>query len=138
MQSVWDNDYALGNYYLDGSYKDWATVHDDTKSDSYRRPTWINYLIKDKRFKAAVKARWEEKGKAMLNAALSEIETQRVLVGKSAADNSKIWNTRPQNKYGTTYSRAWATVQTYGGQLDFIAKWLKARYKTIGEKIKPW
>ncbi|MCL1866211.1 MAG: CotH kinase family protein [Oscillospiraceae bacterium] len=130
MSSVWDFDLAMGNYSVDRNrYNQWACVHN---SETYfKQPTWINYLIKDPQFQAAVKKRWSQIGNSMYNAALNELANGRARLGNAVKKNN---NTKPY-QYNIYSSNATANIYSWSGQLDYISTFLSLRKNWLDKEI---
>lgn len=58
MGPVWDFDLAFGNYIVDNSnYNSWTIIGSDSE-DAFVEPSWGNYLMQNKEFRARLRERW--------------------------------------------------------------------------------
>ncbi|MBQ3865952.1 MAG: CotH kinase family protein [Clostridia bacterium] len=134
MGTVWDFDLAFGNFSKDvQDYSTWASTNED---DDYVGTTWSTYLLKDPKFQAAFKARWQSVRDDLLALAKSEIDRSYEEIAPSAEENFIHWQILGRKvafeRKDTTY------YTTYRSQIDYLKDFLEDRAAWIDGAVAAW
>lgn len=138
MAAPWDFDYAFGNFSMDSeNYQEWicnGNAVTDAYKGKYIRENWLQYLLKDPSFTSRLKARWEEVGKDMYDAAMSTIDENVELMGNSVDENFTRWD----NLFGTKLQyekRATLELSSYEAHVEYLRDFIEKRYQWMDETI---
>ncbi|MCL2495695.1 MAG: CotH kinase family protein [Oscillospiraceae bacterium] len=131
MGPPWDFDLAFGNHFRYVNYPNvWASV---SREDGYVGVTWMDHLLKDPRFTARLKARWNEVGGALLRTALREIDLCESVIDLSQKENYKVWDT--MGKKAGFEPAGIARLNTYAAHLQHIRNFLTTRKAWMDKAI---
>ncbi len=137
----WDYDYAYENLYVGKYYKKWlcegTPTTDAYKEGKYIKENWLSLLLQDEKFKAKVKARWNEVKGEIYDNAMTSIETNREAVAPSAAENFQKWEILGK-KIGAQNRDIAEKLDTYDKHVNFLKEFIINRYNWMDKEISKW
>jgi len=124
---MWDYDIAFNN---DNRLGD-ATEKLMSQA-AFSPRTWIEQLLTDKWFQAAVWRRWQEiESNNLLGTLNTYINDTQTLINASQQNNFKLWNILNTRVYNETY-----LFSTYGEGVDYLKTYLGKRISFLNDKLK--
>ncbi len=140
MAVPWDFDYAFGNFSFDSTdFNEWICLGNDI-TDAYKdgakyiKENWMDYLLEDPNFVRQLKARWDEVGEAMYQAALDSISANVSVLAPSAVENFAQWSDFLGKKIQFEDKRTVA-IKTWDGQVEYLQNFCTMRYEWMDHKI---
>lgn len=133
MGPVWDFDLAFGNYVVDNSsYNSWTIIGSDSEG-AFVEPSWGNYLMQNKEFRARLRERWGEVRDRLLSAAMTSIDSYYAKIYPSQEENFnvwRIWDEKPGYSSWANYA-----ANTYELQAEYLKNFLNKRAAWIDENV---
>ena len=124
---MWDYDIAFNNDIRLGD----ATEKLMSQA-AFSPRTWIEQLLTDKWFQAAVWRRWQEiESNNLLGTLNTYINETQTLINSSQQNNFKLWNNLNTRVYNETY-----LFSTYGEGIDYLKTYLGKRITFLNTKLK--
>lgn len=147
MGPNWDFDLAFGNYWDKDKYKDFYIYGgkkykgtDDPDPDIANHPTyeafWLNRLFEIPEFKAAAKARWQQKSSALYNAINSQIQSMADEIDQTIPCNEYLLPRLGQ--YSWNGPDDYESRTTYKAEVDYLIDWCQKRYNWMNSEISRW
>jgi len=124
---MWDYDIAFNNDIRLGD----ATEKLMSQA-AFSPRTWIEQLLTDKWFQAAVWRRWQEiESNNLLGTLNTYINETQTLINSSQQNNFKLWNNLNTRVYNETY-----LFSTYDEGIDYLKTYLGKRITFLNTKLK--
>lgn len=126
---VWDFDKAFGNHGMDiKDHKGWCTT------ETYSIGTnWMDFMLRRKEFKAAIKTRWNEKKDELLATALAAVDSYSAELEGSQQQNFIRWDILSQGSGGTKVETD--RYKTFDGQVGYLRDFIEDRWNYMDERI---
>ena len=126
---IWDFDLAFGSHtrYQEG---DFATIGE---KNGYVGITWMNYLMKDEKFVARFKKRWNEIKERLLETTLTSIDYMSSLVSPSAEMNFKVWDILGKDVLSQPSSHK--KYDTYEKMINRLKSFVNDRYDWLDGEL---
>ena len=131
MAQVWDFDLAFGNNVADvAAYGEWACLATEY---GYVKPNWMEYLMRDEAFVAALRARWAEVKEELLETARQSVDEGTRLVAPSARNNFRQWNILSSCVAAEPIEVLACT--TYEAQVAYLRDFIEARWQWMDAQL---